>query len=103
MRRIFATVDKIPSLNGKVATNGRLNVFRALRNTAPTAQPESYNINQGLTLTVPVPLGVLANDSDAEADTFTAQLVTGPSNGMLTLNLKLLPKAQPKKISVKAN
>lgn len=86
MRRIYATVDKIPSLTGKVATGGRLNVFRSLRNTAPTAQPESYNINQGLTLTVPAPLGVLTNDTDAEADPFTAQLVTGPGNGTLTLN-----------------
>lgn len=86
MRRIYATVDRIGSLNGKVATGGRLNVFKALRNTAPTGQPESYSVNQGLILTVTAPLGVLANDSDAEADPFTAQLVTGPSNGMLTLN-----------------
>ncbi|MFT3879076.1 MAG: Ig-like domain-containing protein [Gemmatales bacterium] len=86
MRRIYATVDKIGALTGKVATGGRLNVFRALRNTAPTGLPETYNMNQGLTLTTTVAQGVLANDSDAEADPFTAQLVTGPGNGTLTLN-----------------
>ncbi|HQR05482.1 MAG TPA: Ig-like domain-containing protein [Gemmatales bacterium] len=86
IRRLFVTVDKIASLTGVVATGGRLNVYRALSNTAPTGQTDTFNMNQGLSLTVPAPLGVLANDSDAEADPFTAQLVTGPSNGTLTLN-----------------
>jgi uncharacterized delta-60 repeat protein len=34
----------------------------------------------------PSPLGVLANDSDPDADPITAQLVAGPANGTLALN-----------------
>jgi uncharacterized delta-60 repeat protein len=34
----------------------------------------------------PSPLGVLANDSDPDGDPLTAQLVSGPSSGTLTLN-----------------
>lgn len=85
-RRLYATVDPIAALNGKVASNGRLNLFKSVRNLAPVAVAESFSMNQGTTLNVPVNLGVLANDTDAEKDPLTAQLVTAPSNGSLTLN-----------------
>ncbi|HEX4588656.1 MAG TPA: cadherin-like domain-containing protein, partial [Gemmataceae bacterium] len=56
-------------------------------NSAPVANPDTYNTNENQTLTVSnVAGGVLANDTDADGDPKTAHLVTGPSNGKLTFN-----------------
>lgn len=85
-RRLYATVDPLASLNGRVASNGRLNLFKSVRNLAPVAVADAYGMNQGTTLNVPVNFGVLSNDTDAEKDPITAQLVTAPANGTLTLN-----------------
>ncbi len=53
----------------------------------PTAAPDTYSVPQGTTLTVTNSVnGVLANDTDADGDTLTAQLVTTTTNGTLTLN-----------------
>jgi VCBS repeat-containing protein len=54
-------------------------------NTAPVAVNDSYSTNRNTVLTTAAP-GVLANDTDPEGTTLTAQLVTGPSHGTLTLN-----------------
>jgi RHS repeat-associated protein len=56
-----------------------------VRNTAPVANADSYTVNQDAILAVGAP-GVLANDTDAEHDTLTAELVTPPASGILTLN-----------------
>src|SRR5690606_13702562 len=54
-------------------------------NVLPVAQPDSYTTSEDTTLTVQAP-GVLGNDSDPEGAPLTAVLVSGPSNGTLTLN-----------------
>ncbi len=54
-------------------------------NQAPQAQAESYSLNQDQSLNIAAP-GVLANDSDADGDALTAVLVSGTSQGSLTLN-----------------
>ena len=54
-------------------------------NTAPVANNDSYSTNQGTPLNVPAP-GVLANDTDAQSNPLTAQLVSTTSNGTLALN-----------------
>jgi len=54
-------------------------------NDLPMAQANAYSVNQNTTLTVAAP-GVLGNDSDADSDPITAVLVTGPTNGVLSLN-----------------
>ncbi len=53
---------------------------------APVAVAESYTSPANQTLMVPVTSGVLANDSDADGDTITAQLVDAPLHGVVTLN-----------------
>jgi VCBS repeat-containing protein len=53
-------------------------------NDAPVANNDAYSVNEGGTLTVATP-GVLGNDTDAENNPLSAQLVTGPANGLLTL------------------
>jgi VCBS repeat-containing protein len=54
-------------------------------NAPPLAQNEAFATNEDTALSVAAP-GVLANDSDPEGGALTAQLVTGPAHGVLTLN-----------------
>src|SRR5580700_9274741 len=49
------------------------------------AEDDSYAVEEGHTLTVPAP-GVLGNDFSSAGDPLTPTLVSGPSNGTLTLN-----------------
>lgn len=53
-------------------------------NDPPVTQNDSYTLD-GPTLNVPAP-GVLANDSDPDLSGVTAQVVSGPTGGALTLN-----------------
>jgi VCBS repeat-containing protein len=52
---------------------------------APTAGDDAYTTDEDVALNVAAP-GVLGNDSDGDGDPLTAALVSGPSNGGLTLN-----------------
>jgi VCBS repeat-containing protein len=54
-------------------------------NDAPGVNPERYVTAQNKSLIVSAGSGVLSNDTDAEGDSFSATLVTGPSKGQLTL------------------
>ena len=53
--------------------------------TPPTAADDGYSATAGVLLSVAAP-GVLGNDSDVDGDPLSAQLLTGPSFGALTLN-----------------
>ena len=53
--------------------------------TPPVAVNDSYSTDQGTPLTVAAP-GVLSNDTDPQGKALTAQLVSGPDKGTLTLN-----------------
>jgi lysophospholipase L1-like esterase len=55
-------------------------------NASPVAVADTYTTNRNVTLVVPVGGGVLANDTDPEANPLTAVLGIAPSNGTLTLN-----------------
>ncbi len=52
----------------------------------PVANADAYAVPAGQTLTTDATDGVLANDTNADGKTLSAQLVTGPTNGQLTLN-----------------
>ena len=54
-------------------------------NDAPVATADAYSVPVRGTVTVPSATGVLANDTDADADPLTAVLVTAPTHGTLTL------------------
>ncbi len=87
--RIYSSVDTLGSLAGKMVTGGRLNAAAALAagNGSPIAEPDTYGaFDEDTTLIVDALTGVLANDSDPENDSLTAVLVSGPANGVLTLN-----------------
>jgi hypothetical protein len=53
-------------------------------NYPPVANNDSYRMVRNRTLTVAVP-GILGNDTDANGDRLTAELLAGPANGALTL------------------
>ena len=54
-------------------------------NHAPVAVNDSYGVNQGQALTVAGP-GVLSNDTDADGNALTANLLSSPTSGTVTLN-----------------
>jgi hypothetical protein len=62
--------DTPMTIQGSVTVN-------VIVNTPPVANPDSYKVNVGNTLTA---ASVLANDTDADGDVLTAVLVTGPSH-----------------------
>ena len=53
-------------------------------NAAPTADDDEYSTDEDTQLTVAAP-GVLGNDSDPDGESLTAELVTGPAHGTLSL------------------
>ena len=52
---------------------------------SPVATDDAYQLQEGATLTVPAGTGVLANDTDQDADPLTATVGTTTANGTLTL------------------
>src|SRR5439155_18537759 len=54
-------------------------------NRAPVANDDTYGLNKNSALTLSGP-GVLGNDTDADGDTLTASVVTGPTHGILNLS-----------------
>jgi VCBS repeat-containing protein len=58
-----------------------------ITDTNPVANADSYRTTPGSTLTTTAGTGVLANDTDADGDTLTASVVTGPTHASaFTLN-----------------
>ena len=53
-------------------------------NDAPAVSDDTYTLGNGATLDIPAP-GVLTNDSDLEGESLTAELVSGPVQGVLDL------------------
>lgn len=74
-----------PRVSGFAADIGAFEVQQGPVGSPPNAADDSYTMTEHTTLTVDPP-GVLGNDSDPDGDPLTATLVTGPSNGTLTLN-----------------
>ena len=74
---------RVQDANSATATRS-LSITISANQTAVAAN-DSYSTNQNTSLTVAAP-GVLANDSDPEGSTLTAQLASGTSHGTLTLS-----------------
>jgi VCBS repeat-containing protein len=78
--------DDTALLSGQMAGGWTL-TFDYRLNSAPVANPDTYGTNENTPLTVSTPAsGVTGNDTDADGDTLHAHLVTGTSNGSVTLN-----------------
>ncbi len=67
-----------------VTTSAIGTVTLTVTNQAPVANPESYSPTMSLPLTVAAP-GVLGNDDDPNGDPLSAQVVTGPAHGNVSL------------------
>ena len=63
-----------------------IDVEAPVENQRPNAGNDSYSVDSGAVLEVPVDLGVLLDDSDPEGSPLTAVLFSGPEHGTLTLN-----------------
>lgn len=86
--RFAVVVETLPFAGSQVWVvrgNTETNTDVEGANVAPVANNDSYSTNQNTALSVAAP-GVLANDTDANGDALTAQLVNGPAHGTLTLN-----------------
>ena len=55
-------------------------------NVVPDAKNDTYTVSEDFVLTKTKATGVLLNDTDANADTLTVSLVSGPPNGTLSLS-----------------
>lgn len=55
-------------------------------NARPVAMDDAYTVEENNELSVPLPSGVLANDTDPDGDTLTASLIDQATNGSVTLN-----------------
>ncbi|WP_168219024.1 tandem-95 repeat protein [Limnoglobus roseus] len=55
-------------------------------NHAPIGTPDVYTVGEDGVLTVPATDGVLVNDTDADGDTLTVDLLSGPASGGLILS-----------------
>ncbi len=75
---IYTTTDGITTSAPATVT---LTVY-----SVPLAVNVTYSVSDGQTLAPNAANGVLANDSNADGNPLTAQLVSGPANGQLTLN-----------------
>jgi len=71
------------SLSSGVAT---VTLTVAPVNDGPVATPNTYSVAEDSILTEPAVTGVLANDTDGDGDPLIAVLVSGPTNGVLSLN-----------------
>ena len=79
------TVDVTVQANNPVGSDVQSFQIAVTVNTPPVAIEDSYSTDETSPLNVLAP-GVLNNDSDAEGNSLTAQLVSGVANGTLTLN-----------------
>lgn len=82
----FAGTDSFTyESNDGMTSSSTATVFLNVTDAAPLSADDFYSTPAGQTLTVSGS-GVLTNDYDADGDAMTAQVVTQPSNGSLTLN-----------------
>jgi hypothetical protein len=74
------TGQTVKVLVGTAVTNAQV-----IYDPTPLAQNDTFTLTSGTTLNIPAP-GVLTNDATGAGTNLTALLVTGPSQGALTLN-----------------
>jgi VCBS repeat-containing protein len=72
--------------DGTSTSEATVTINVAAANDAPVATADAYATDQDTALAIDAAAGVLANDTDPDGDPLSAILVTGPTNGTLTLN-----------------
>jgi VCBS repeat-containing protein len=84
-KTVVLTMSPATGSNVTLGANAQYTLTIADDDTTPVAQDDTGAVDEDATLTVAAP-GVLGNDSDADGDAPTAELVSQPANGTLTLN-----------------
>ncbi len=72
--------------DGQLTDMGTVTITVDPTNVAPIANGDAFSVTEDATLSVPVGQGVLANDSDPNGDSLTAEIVSSTSHGTLTVN-----------------
>lgn len=80
----FTYRDSDGTLNSNVATVTI--TIAGVANGAPTAQNDTYNLNEDVILTTTAANSVVFNDSDPENDPLTVTLISNPTHGTVLLN-----------------
>ena len=78
-------VYEVSDGNGGTA-QATVNIIVDNVNVRPVAVADNYTVNEGERLDVSAIEGVLANDVDADGGRLTVSIVSGPTNGTLTLD-----------------
>jgi VCBS repeat-containing protein len=84
--RPFDDPSIAPATGGDNSDIGSFEAQSVVLNSSPQATNDTYSTDEDTAITVAAPDGVLSNDTDAEGDTLTAELVDGVDNGTLALN-----------------
>ena len=71
--------------DGSLSSNSVMVVINVRENHAPVAGTEEYSVTEDSVLDVEAASGVMANDSDEDADALNVALLTGPFHGTLAL------------------
>src|SRR4029077_595973 len=71
--------------DGQTSSPNAVVTITVTTNHPPVANSDSYGTLVNIPLVLAAP-GVLANDTDADGDSLTAVLVTGPTNGTIVLS-----------------
>lgn len=70
---------------GLLGISNTATVTITVTNIAPVARSDAYTATAGVERSVAAP-GLLADDTDADGDTLTASLVSGPANGTVSVS-----------------
>jgi len=69
-----------------IDTTSPIDVTIHVTNASPIGRSDAWQLHHGQTLVTSGADGVLRNDSDADSDSLTVTLITGPAHGTLILN-----------------
>lgn len=81
----FVDIATIPDTGSGTPPIVDMGAYERQANIAPVAEDDHFITGVDVPLSIPAP-GVLVNDSDPNGDPLTAELISGPSSGSLTLN-----------------
>ena len=84
--KYLVTLTLTDNDNGGVQYVDSVQIVATRVNKAPDAIDDSYVVNEDAALTVDAAIGVVSNDVDADGDSLSAILQTGPTNGTLSFN-----------------
>ncbi|MFK7898944.1 MAG: tandem-95 repeat protein, partial [Myxococcota bacterium] len=65
---------------GQISNTATVSITVTPENDAPVSSDDGYSMNEDLALSVDASSGVISNDNDAEGDTLTTHLISGPSD-----------------------